>query len=356
MITLAKQVFSETIQEALGGFSQFQSQGALPDGGFDVVIPKGPQNRTEISNFPATNQNDLLRDLELMYRNLANGIGFPHGFMRGEGGQYRADQSLSRQSQPFAKRATRLQRAFLQEMVRVCMIDMAYKGLNPMLEQHEFSLHMAPMSPILELERHEVIQMKMDRLERALRIGIDNQFDQSFWVPFVLKTYGGFGDEVVQSLWKGADGAEQQPGASSAHAGEADAAYVAERARNGNGKKGKAAPDRKALEEAFRAIIPACSPDARRVVSSKTTLDVMAETADVSWMKPKDDKKLLAEAWHEKKKDERAANVNEALRTNLNDENRPIKPDTNRSRARAHRKRSMETREKVMKGLLARAR
>jgi hypothetical protein len=191
---------------------QFQNMGVPLDGAKDVVLPRGPNNATEITNFPATNTNDLLRDLDMMYRNLANGIGFPHGFLRGEGGQYNPSQSLSRQHQPFAKRASRLQRAFLHELVRVCMIDLAFQGLDVRKPDNSFTLHMAPVAPILELEHHEILQMKLDRMDRYLRLGQDYQFNQDVWVPFVLKAHGGLPDDLVSELLSGGQVKETKTG------------------------------------------------------------------------------------------------------------------------------------------------
>ena len=181
---------------------RFESFGASVDGGQDIILPTGPNNNTSFSNFPATSQNDLMRDLDLMYRNLANGIGYPYGFLRGEG-RYNPEQSLARQHHPFAGRASRLQRSFMQEIARMCMIDLAFKGLNPMAAENQFSLHMAPPAPLLEMERQEIIQMRMDRMDRALRLAQDAQLDTDKWIPYVLKTYGGFPDDVVKDFFKG---------------------------------------------------------------------------------------------------------------------------------------------------------
>ena len=179
---------------------QFTNVGVPFDGAKDVVLPRGPNNATEITNFPATNTNDLLRDLDMKYRDLANGIGFPHGFLAGEAGNYNPGQSLSRQNHPFAKRASRLQRAFLHELVRVCMIDLAFRGLDVRKEENSFTLHMAPVAPILELEHHEILQMKMDRMDRYLRLGQDYQFNTDVWVPWVLRVHGGLPDDLIGQL------------------------------------------------------------------------------------------------------------------------------------------------------------
>jgi len=256
----------------LGG-SSFQSTGLPPDDGLDFVMPRGPNNSTSVENFPATNQNDLLRDVDLFFRQLANGVGFPHGFIGSSEGRYNPEQSLSRQHQPFAKRAARLQRSYLQETVRLCMIDMAYQGLDPTKDAHSFTLHMAPVSPILEMERHEVMQMKLDRLERALRLGQDNQFDQDFWVPFVLTTYGHFPKDVVEQMFKGSGGGVDD--------GASSGGMAFERAMNGNGKRGAAPPNLKALTEAVRERLPDPS-DKPYQVGSRSVLGGLSSTHELS--------------------------------------------------------------------------
>ncbi|HET6493791.1 MAG TPA: portal protein [Thermoleophilia bacterium] len=319
----------------LGGGNQFQSSGFPIDGGFDFVLPKGPQNNTSIENFPATNQNDLLRDVDMMFRQLANGIGFPHGFMGSVEGRYNPEQSLSRQHQPFAKRASRLQRAFLHETVRLCMIDMAFQGLDPTKEEHQFSLHMAPVSPILEMERHEMLQMKIDRLERALRMGMDNQFDLGFWVPFVLRTYGGFPDETIAAMYpgeKGADGAGQAVGSDSF-------------AFEGNGKNGKAIPNRQVLEE---AIAHTLGPDPGRNQKLEAgTSDIVAEG---SWDPEAGRSSMSLTEWRNSNKASRKAAVADNLQDTLEPTTR-IQP-LNDGQAREFRKRIQESRAAVARNLV----
>ena len=188
--------------------SEFRSQGLPLDGAKDMILPRGPNNSTSIENFPATNTNDLLRDLDFILARLAAGIGFPLGFVgRGsERGDYQSGQSLSRQSQPFAKRATRLQRAFLHEIARMLKIDLAYRGLDPFHGGNQFILRMASVAPIVEIERAEVIQLRMDRLDRALQLGQNYGLDMGVWTPYVLEKYGGFPKDLVAQVYKAAAG------------------------------------------------------------------------------------------------------------------------------------------------------
>jgi hypothetical protein len=188
----------------------FQSSGLALDMARDLVLPRGPNNQTQIENFPATNQNDLLRDLDFILARIAAGIGFPLGFIgRGEQqGVYQPGASLSRQYQPFAKRAALLQRCYISELVRMVMIDLAYKNIDPFRPENEFTLNMASVAPIVEIERAEVIQLRMDRMERAIQFGSNAGLDMNVWIPFVLEKYGGLPVDLIGRLYVGAKGGD----------------------------------------------------------------------------------------------------------------------------------------------------
>ncbi len=182
--------------------SAFQSQGNPVDPAKDVVLPRGMNNETEIKSYPATNTNDLLKDVDLFLARLAAGIGFPLGFIgRGDPGSYIPGQSLARQSEPFSARTAALQDAFLPELVRLCMIDLAYKGLDPYADQNAFTLNMTTVSPIRDIERNELIQLKTDRLERAVAFGRNAGLDLDVWIPYCLERYGGFSRALIDELY-----------------------------------------------------------------------------------------------------------------------------------------------------------
>jgi hypothetical protein len=331
------------LNPAGGGGTQFQSTGLPLDPGFDFVLPRGPNNQTALENFPATNQNDLLRDVEMFFKQLANGIGFPQGYMGMFDGRYNPEQSLSRQHQPFAKRASRLQRAYLHETVRLCMIDMAFQGLNPTKEEHFFTLHMAPVSPILEIERHEALQMKLDRLERGLRMGIDNQFNADFWVPFVLRTYGGFPEEVINAMYKGKQQVKGAEGADS-NAGSDDFPTF-EGMRNGNGKRHGAMPDRKTLEESLVKVLGGDPAEMEKPEAS--TVSVMGE----NMIEPERlASRLTLDEWRNSDKSARAAAVASGLENSLEPQTR-ITPLSDAA-ARKVRLNIAESRAKVVKNLI----
>lgn len=234
---LERRLYRETYANVATG--EYHSHGFPVDLALDVVIPRAEGNDTTITNLPATNTNDLLRDLDLLYQLLAGGIGFPLGFIgKGAEGGYNPGQTLSRQSQQFAKKCGRLQQAFLQELVRICMIDLAWNNVNPFQEKNAFSLHMASVSPIIELERSEVLQLRLDRMERGIHFGTEAGFMAEAWIPYVLEFWGGLPRDVISRVYPAAQydaplRAQMQP----------------TEGRRGPSKP--AAPDYKAIEEAL---------------------------------------------------------------------------------------------------------
>jgi hypothetical protein len=235
------------------GANQFLSMGVPLDHAMDVVLPRGPNNTTEITNFPATNTNDILRDVDMILAMLAASVGFPLGFVgRGDPGTYQPGVSLSKQSQPFGKRAEQLQNAFLLETARLLMIDQAFRGLNPRSERNQFTLHMASVHPIAEIERNEVIAMRMDRMERALLMGTTYGFNLKEWVPLVLELHGGFTREVISRIYPDAGGEPpSEMMAAAVHLGKQPYGPVGE--ANGKG------PDKKLMED-VRAQVAALLP------------------------------------------------------------------------------------------------
>lgn len=260
------------------GTGTFASHGLPLDGAKDLVLPRGPGNQTTIENFPATNQNDVLKDVEMFLKSLAAGIGFPLGFIgRGEEGGYNPGQSLSRQYQPFAKKAMRLQRAFLSELVRLCMIDLAFQNLDPYNAKNAFTLNMASVAPIVEIERAEVIQLRMDRMERALAFGQNAGLDLHVWTPFVLEKYGGLSADLISRVYN-TQPAAPAPAAAAAPAEDGDGGDTG--ALESRGRKHNTAAVLKELSEVAGAFVPKTQEHATATSVERIEarhLDVLAE-------------------------------------------------------------------------------
>jgi len=180
----------------------FTSQGMPLHEARDLILPIGQDNQTRIENLPATQGNDLFRDYEIILGRLLGGLRIPKGYLGFEG-QYEPNMSLGKQDVRFAKTATRIQRAFLVELVRACMIDLAFHNLDPFDEENAFELHMSPVSAFAEIERAELLQMRVDLMDRLSRLGQDMQFNPDVWTTYVLEEVGRLPKDMVEKLRSG---------------------------------------------------------------------------------------------------------------------------------------------------------
>lgn len=166
----------------------------------DLIIPKGQNNQTEITTMPATNTNDLLRDLEMLMSRYIGSVGMPKGYFGFEGGEYRADMSLAKQDPRFAKRAQRGQFAYLHSMTRLGMIHLAMLGLDPLREANKFEVHGMPISNFMEIEYNELLQMRFDLVDRMARTGQDLNLPTEVWYRYVLSSVGKLPKDLVDAL------------------------------------------------------------------------------------------------------------------------------------------------------------
>lgn len=187
----------------------FTSQGMPLHEARDLILPIGQDNNTRIENLPATTGNDLFRDFELILGRLLGGLRIPKGYLGFEG-QYEPNMSLGKQDVRFAKTATRIQRAFLVELVRACMIDLAFHNLDPFAEENAFDLHMSPVSAYAEIERAELLQMRVDLMDRLARLGQDLQFNREVWNGYVLEEVGRLPKDMVDKLTAKDEGAAME--------------------------------------------------------------------------------------------------------------------------------------------------
>jgi hypothetical protein len=166
----------------------------------DLILPRGPDNRTEIQNFPSTTGNDLFRDLELILGRFLGAVGMDKGYFGFEGGQYRMEQSLPKQDVRFAKRAMRGQFNFLSGCTELGMIHLALQGMDPMREENFFESHGMPISTFMEIEYNELLQMRFDLVDRMGRTSDDLGLNRSAWVRWVLENVAKFPNDLIDTL------------------------------------------------------------------------------------------------------------------------------------------------------------
>lgn len=180
---------------------RFESEGSIPDMKRDMVFPIPTGNGTKIENFPATNQNDLMRDFDRFVSRLTAALNVPRGFLGlTDQGVYQNDKSIGRQDAQYAKRSMRIQQAFLDELMRVVATHLAYHNVDASLPQNEFRLQMAPVSTYIEYEMKEIQKLRADLARDYLGIASVAGVDGPLWRKYVLTKIVRLPDSMVDLL------------------------------------------------------------------------------------------------------------------------------------------------------------
>lgn len=179
---------------------RFVSGGGIFAESKDVVLPLGEGNMTRIEKMPATQQNDQLHDLDYWLNRLLGGLHTPKAYFGLGTDNYDSSKSLGKQDIRFAKTAARLQFSYLSGLHRLCAIELAFLGMNPLEERNQFRVQMTPVSYFMEMERAELLNMRADLVERHLRLGEAAGMNMSRWTPYVLSELGKLSLDLIERL------------------------------------------------------------------------------------------------------------------------------------------------------------
>lgn len=181
----------------------FESEAQITGPQRDMVLPLASPDSVMIENFPATNQNDMLRDFLMMWDRLMASMNFPRGFWGvSEKGVYLNNRNIAKQDAQYAKRSYRIQQSFLTQVVRVCALHLIWLGLDPSKSDNAFRLRMAPVSTILEEELMELHKGRVEIASQYLDLGDKAGFaDNRLWKKTVLKEIAHLPAELIDVMF-----------------------------------------------------------------------------------------------------------------------------------------------------------
>lgn len=167
----------------------------------DVVLPLGSDNKTQIQSMPASGTIGSLEDLDFFMRRFFGSGKFPPGYLGIDlGDSYDKGTPIEKQDLTFTQSCMRLQQALLSELTRICMVHLAFLGLDPTRDDSRFVIMMTPVSTFAEIERKELLAMRWDLMERALEMGTNLEWNKKVWDRHVMIEYGGFSSSFVDEL------------------------------------------------------------------------------------------------------------------------------------------------------------
>lgn len=170
----------------------------------DIFVQTREKDQTDVEILQGLQGVDDIRDFEMFLRRMFGSLRAPPGYFGFEG-QANFERSPSQQDLRFSRQVSSLQRMFLVEVGRMLKIDLTYRGIDPLLEENQFTLNMVPPSSLEELYRMEVMESRVRTLDSMLRVGTSlNLQNEAEWLEIVLTEFGAFSrsftDAIIRSI------------------------------------------------------------------------------------------------------------------------------------------------------------
>jgi len=169
----------------------------------DIFWPHVQGRESKVERLNGSNNVNDVADLEWYLARYHAAVRIPPGvFGYNVQGSvpYDSKLNLSVQDARYAKIPAKLQHYFLLGVSRLIMLDMAFQGLDPFEEKNEFTLCMTPVSYLEEVPRQQLIEIRIDIIDRLLALGDQVSFDKIVWHKYVLKEYGKLSDKMLEKL------------------------------------------------------------------------------------------------------------------------------------------------------------
>jgi hypothetical protein len=152
----------------------------------------------------SSNAGDVL-DVSYMRDLFFASVRVPKAYMGLEDSQgYRGSETLSGQSVKFARGVKRLQKHYLQGIMRMAKIHLAVRGVDYREPGNAFAASMSPTSYLDEAQRAELYAKRFEALNVMLDIGTkmaaELGLNRPAWAEYVLKEFGGFDDETIMKF------------------------------------------------------------------------------------------------------------------------------------------------------------
>jgi len=139
---------------------------------------------------------DLLYFLKRFFGNVRVPMAY-FGFDE-SGGLFEHDRSLVQKDIRFARGCKKLQRAFVRGVYRLCQIQCMYRRVDVTEPSFDLRLAMVPMSYLEEQQRQELLDIRLNVMDRLARLGSDLDLDHEAWFQYIMRDIGGFTPSMVK--------------------------------------------------------------------------------------------------------------------------------------------------------------
>lgn len=169
----------------------------------DLVVPQIQGRETKIERLKGSSNANEATNLHYYLARYHASVRIPPSFFgyNIEGSTpYDPSRRLTQQDSRYVRIPQKLQRYFLLGVHRILQLNLAFRGIDPRDPANKFTLVMAPVSFLEELHRQQLIEIRIDIIDRLLNLGQQVGFDMSIWIRYVLKQYGHLSDRLIDEL------------------------------------------------------------------------------------------------------------------------------------------------------------
>jgi len=117
---------------------------------------------------------------------------------------FQSDKSILAQDFRWARSILKMVRSLLSAYERLCYIHMAMLDIDPTAAVNSFEIKLAPVSILTEKVNQELQDIRLDQVDRLVRMVRDLQVAEGFkvseWIGYALVKFGKWNRELVEYL------------------------------------------------------------------------------------------------------------------------------------------------------------
>lgn len=165
----------------------------------DLYVPVQKDSAGGIDMLAGSANTDDIADVTHFRNKLFGSLRIPKGFMGFEG-DISWKTALAQQDIRFARTVKRLRRACIRGVAQTCRLHLALRGIDPGDSKNTFTVRMAPITILEELQRGEIVSLRLEQVERLLDLTDKMQLegrDNVEWKRFVLADYLGLTEDQI---------------------------------------------------------------------------------------------------------------------------------------------------------------
>jgi hypothetical protein len=159
------------------------------------------QNTASVERLNGMAQVNPVLDIDYMRKRFFGAVRVPAdymGFSDSKGAGLNSQSPLSTLDIQFARSVKKIQRAMIMGFARLFQISLCWTGVDPMMAENEFSVHMEPVSYLDEMYRSNVAKIRAETIVMLKDLGSYLKIPEDKWIRYVAKL-SGFPEELFSS-------------------------------------------------------------------------------------------------------------------------------------------------------------